>query len=465
MNPIFVKEELMRQRAQFNDNKPSVYGGGVDCAVDSLTRHVMPICKEFSTTRMHEPTHTYYKTEEYGERVLHGSCTGFIGASFQSNTPEEMAKNMGATSRARNSALYGQGQVAILNGWKLNGDRAGSLGSIVHLELELYLNSARHTDEESLVWADSLLNAKDLRRETMSRATGRLAGVCPSSIEDGSAFELELEYVPEKHLQLFHFDQDTAEVDDAQMAWLKDLKQRSTELADRAAFLLDTPDAYARWFIGSALGQARQFFKDHIDGRLPVVGTEWTVVWERFDFAGQFDALFEGVLVDWKTSSHSLALGYNSFYRTGTGVLSGVNDSDLDRYCLQTTAYALCVSEQTDIKIHEIWVVSFNSRFPTYQMVKIKPRNRLMRAMLKDRRQQALTRYSTNSLTTVHNLSEFLDSIAPAFGDNPVIAVAVEKMEELVDSVRSLTALLQHRSPKYDSDTESCKKRKNADPV
>lgn len=118
---------------------PSLYGGGTGCDIDYLKKK-NPQPRVFAGTKFNEGPHTYEVLEDYGYRTLNGSCTGILDDFFPKKDSMQMAISMG--SHTREKKYKGMTNEEIVQLWKEIGEHASHHGTIMHQQIELFMNNA-----------------------------------------------------------------------------------------------------------------------------------------------------------------------------------------------------------------------------------------------------------------------------------------------------------------------------------
>lgn len=126
-----------------------------------------------------------------------------------------------------------------------------------------------------------------------------------------------------------------------------------------------------------------QFHKDIVGKLLPIV-SEFVMGDQEFMLGGMLDQLFwshtkqEFQIWDWKTNGKMEMHSNNCMYDP----ISHIPDSNYWHYCLQLSIYKYMIEKWTNLKIGNMFIVWFNEKNESYQIIQVKPLMKEVQDML-----------------------------------------------------------------------------------
>jgi len=123
----------------------------------------------------------------------------------------------------------------------------------------------------------------------------------------------------------------------------------------------------------------KQFLVDHPN--LSPFRTEWRIFDETYSIAGTIDLIVENnegyELYDWKRSKKIVDLNNNiiieqdNYGKMGIGILSHINDTSYQRYCIQQSLYKYIIEKNYGIKISKMYLVVIHPLYNQYHKIKL----------------------------------------------------------------------------------------------
>lgn len=129
-----------------------------------------------------------------------------------------------------------------------------------------------------------------------------------------------------------------------------------------------------------------QFYND-THGKLIPIKAEYVVCDDEYGIGGMIDMIFYNVkskqfqLWDWKTNK---AFSYENEYNKMKGVLSHIDECDLEIYSLQLELYKYIIEKYTSIKLGDSYLVWFSHNNISYKVIKTKDRSKEVKLILND---------------------------------------------------------------------------------
>jgi hypothetical protein len=134
-------------------------------------------------------------------------------------------------------------------------------------------------------------------------------------------------------------------------------------------------------------GYADNFFNDCQDKLIPVKA-ELVIGDKELGLCGMVDMLFwnetaqEYQIWDWKTNTK--LRDRNEWGTTFTGILSELDDCEMETYSLQLSTYRYIIEKNTNIKLGDSYIVWFNENNPNYKIFQTYDYREIVEKMLED---------------------------------------------------------------------------------